>query len=139
VPDKDILINVWNEKLLKQTLAEGYEVIYSPEERLYVTPGYGTKVGDYGYMDSDSVYVSPEFNPDRMSSVSGLKVCVWSNKLETAKDEELERYLVRPRAVLAERAWSGATNGDASVFFERVRAVGNAPGTKAIAALDQAR
>lgn len=129
-PDKDIIINVWNKPRTKPILNDGYNVIITPEEgtgSLYISPGFnGKKAGDYGYFDSKYNYETwkPEIENNQ---IKGYKICMWSDRCETKKDEWFDQFSEKPKAVFAEKVWGTKDSETVTDFFERMNRIGLAP------------
>lgn len=123
-PDKDIIVNVWNSPRQEAILTDGYEVIITPEEMLYVSPGLINDEG-YGVVDTRKVY--EDWVPDSHPNIRGFKICIWSDNAEDKSDEWFERHGRKPKAVLAERLWGGPRSENVKQFFKRVQKVGAAP------------
>ena len=127
-PSPDILINVWNEPRQEAILAEGYDTILSQgsgEGALYVTPGYGKELGDYGFFDARFIY--EEWEPLDHPQVRGYKMCIWADGEERRSDEWFDRYADWPKAVLADRLWGGPRAAGFEQFQSRVARAGPAP------------
>jgi len=127
-PAGDILVNVWNQPRQDAILAEGYDAILSQgsgEGALYVTPGYGKELGDYGFFDSRFIY--EDWEPLVHPQVRGYKMCIWADGEERRRDEWFDRYADWPKAVLADRLWGGPRAASFEEFTSRVARVGPAP------------
>jgi N-acetyl-beta-hexosaminidase len=124
-PDKDIVVNSWTaspDKFLKN----GWKVICTPEEELYVAPGTGgTEPGKYGYFDSKRIYEDWKMPSD--PNLIGFKVCRWSDNAEERSDAWFDHWAQRPVQVLAERTWGGPRSATANDFYERADAIGYPP------------
>ncbi|MFE3379953.1 family 20 glycosylhydrolase [Streptomyces anulatus] len=121
-PDKNIVIDTWVSDDPSALANQGYRVVATPEQRLYVSPGFGRKRGDYGYVDVRSVYEDYTFPmPD---NVSGYKVARWSDKAEEQSPEWFDFFARRPLQVLAERTWGGPRSATVWEFFARADAIG---------------
>lgn len=105
-PDKDIVINVWNPEVQTAIMAQGYDVILSPEDTLYITPAEDRdRSDDYGLVDLEKVHERYPF--DRSANVLGYALSVWSDGAERHTDGYFLGRAEEPMAVLAERLWSG--------------------------------
>ncbi|MFE3450767.1 family 20 glycosylhydrolase [Nonomuraea sp. NPDC059194] len=126
-PDKDIVIDTWVNADPSELARQGYQVVATPESLLYVSPGFGQRPGQYGYVDVRKVYEDYAFpGPD---GVRGYKVARWSDKAEEQSPEWFDFYARRPLQVLAERTWGGPGSGSVWEFFARADAVGSPPGS----------
>jgi hexosaminidase len=127
-PDKDIVINVWTASPDK-FLAQGWKVIYSPEdgpEALYVSPGDGgTRLGQYGFLDSQRIY--ERWRMPANPNLLGFQLCRWSDKVEDRSDVWLDGWAQRPLQVLAERTWGSPRAATVQEFYNRVDAIGLPP------------
>lgn len=100
-PDDDILINVWVEKGdATHFLNAGYQVINSPEDTHYVTPGIG--------LLPNPNYLYDQWKPNPHPNMLGYKLCVWADQAEYQTDAFFEAHMSLPRAILAERTWNAA-------------------------------
>lgn len=128
-PDKDIVINVWNKPRESDILKDKYNVILTTETgigALYITPGSkGEKPGDYGYFDSKHIYEIWE--PVIHEQIQGYKVCLWTDQVETKKDEWFDQFADKPKAVFAEKVWGTKDSETVTHFFERMDKIGLAP------------
>ena len=127
-PDKDILITVWNKPREDEIIADGYEVIITTEEgegALYVTPGHGRKLGDYGFFDVKYNY--EKWQPRLHPHVKGFQVCIWADRVEDKEDEWFDQWAGLPKVVLAERTWGGPRSDNVEEFIKRVERIGRAP------------
>ncbi|MEJ1240988.1 beta-N-acetylhexosaminidase [Chryseolinea sp. T2] len=121
IPDKDVVINIWNAESMEATLKDGYKsvvTIESGEGALYITPGYGKKLGDYAYFDSKANY--EKWQPSRHENVLGFKICIWADQAERMPSEWFDGYADFPKAILAERIWSRAASPTVDQFKLRV-------------------
>ncbi|MDI3424171.1 family 20 glycosylhydrolase [Streptomyces luteolus] len=135
-PDKNIVIDTWVSDDPSALAEQGYRVVATPEQRLYVSPGFGRKPGDYGYVDVQSLYEDYTFPmPD---NVSGYKVARWSDKAEEQSPEWFDFFARRPLQVLAERSWGGPRSATVWEFFARADAIGG-PSPHEPTALPKAR
>jgi hypothetical protein len=101
-PDRDITINVWVAAANPTIFLDGgYQVINSPENLLYLTPGLD--------LFPDCTYIYKEWSPSSHPNMLGYKLCVWADKCESGSDEYFESLLRQPRAILAERIWNPDT------------------------------
>ncbi len=123
-PSKDIIVNVWNKSTEKLLLDDGYKVIVTPEEQLYVTPGLVDTSG-YGLVDCREVY--EQWEPLIHPNILGYKVCVWADKAEMHTDQWFEGHAFEPKVVVAEKIWAGAQKKDLESFLWLVNRIGDAP------------
>ena len=122
-PDTNIVVNVWNSPRLQAIIDDGYKVIITPEEELYVSPGLVDADG-YGVVDCQKVY--EDWEPMMHQNILGYKVCVWSDRAESESDEWFEAKSFDAKVVLAEKMWSGSKSDSLIQFLERVKLVGEA-------------
>lgn len=122
-PDTNIVVNVWNSPRLQAIIDDGYKVIITPEEELYVSPGLADAEG-YGVVDCQKVY--EDWEPMMHQNILGYKVCVWSDRAEFESDEWFEAKSFDAKVVLAEKMWSGSKSDSLIQFLERVKLVGEA-------------
>jgi hypothetical protein len=124
-PDKDIVINSWTASP-NWFLTNGWKVICTPEEELYVAPGTGgTEPGKYGYFDSRRIY--EKWKMPSNPNLIGFKVCRWSDGAEDRSDVWFDHWAERPVQVLAERIWGGPRSATVDDFYRRVDAIGYPP------------
>jgi hexosaminidase len=126
-PNKDVVINIWNAPTMDAVLQSGYKSIITLEEGeggFYVTPGYGKKVGDYGFFNAKANYET--WKPSQHSNVLGFKLCIWADNAEHMPASWYDSYADLPKAVLAERIWSRAGSATIEKFQVRVNKAGKA-------------
>jgi hypothetical protein len=126
-PDKTIKVEAWTtaaetgqDHSAAKYLSLGYEVVASPSDTLYVTPGFPL------LPDPQSLY--EQWQPIVNPHLDGYLISVWSNSRETAPDAYFDAYLRRPREVLADRLWGGPREGTYADFIARADAIGTPPG-----------
>ncbi len=125
-PDKDIVIETWNTPRLKDILADGYKVIISPEDKLYVVPGIENFDGsNYGVVDSAGIYEN--FPMEKGPNVLGYGVDLWTDAAEGRTDAFLLGKVYEPMAVLSERMWSDKKSPDLATFLARLNKTSVAP------------
>ena len=125
-PDKNILIYAWNAPREQAILDSGYEMIISPEDKLYVVPGIENfDGGGYGVVDTDKVYNQMEFRSGK--GVAGYMVALWNDAAENRTDSFLIGKAYEPVAVVAERLWSGKGSTSLDAFLARLNGAGLAP------------
>jgi hexosaminidase len=131
-PDKDIVINVWNQSRKEQILEDGYQVIISPEVgegALYISPGFnGTNPGDYGYFDNKYNY--EQWNPALNSQIQGYKICMWSDRVEDKPDSWFDQFAERPKAIFAEKTWGTKSASKIEDFIIILETIGLSPAVK---------
>ena len=107
-------------------LTNGWKVICTPEEELYVAPGLGGTLPDsYGHFDAQRIY--EQWNMPSHANLVGFKVCRWCDSAENRSDAWFDQWAQRPLQVLAERTWGGPRSRTVNEFYERVDAVGCPP------------
>ncbi|MFE7706340.1 family 20 glycosylhydrolase [Streptomyces sp. NPDC057486] len=130
-PDKNIVIDTWVSDDPSALADEGYRVVATPEQRLYVSPGFGRKPGAYGYVDVRAVYEDYAFpTPD---NVNGYKVARWSDMAEEQNPEWFDFFAQRPLQILAERTWGGPRSATVWEFFSRADIIGGPSPTEPVA------
>ncbi|MFE3762524.1 discoidin domain-containing protein [Streptomyces sp. NPDC059104] len=137
--DRDLTVNSWNNGWYgpKQAIADGYDVINSNDQMLYVVP-YADYYHGYGF-DGREVFESWEPNvfPGGQSlerqdpRLLGAMPAVWNDLVRTPYTEiEVHGLIEKSMAALAQKMWSGTKAGsDYRSFLKTVRAVGQGPGT----------
>lgn len=134
-PNKDVVINIWNAPTMEVILQSGYKSIITLEEGeggFYITPGYGKKVGDYGFFNAKANYET--WQPSKHGNVLGFKLSIWADNAEHMPSAWYDGYADLPKAILAERIWSKAGSPTVEQFQIRV-----AKAEKASALFDAAR
>ncbi|MFD7160567.1 family 20 glycosylhydrolase [Kribbella sp. NPDC059898] len=126
-PDKNIIVDSWVSSDPSALAAQGYRVVATPENLLYVSAGFGQRLGQYGYVDVRKVYEDYSFPAP--GGVLGYRVSRWSDKAEEQSPEWFDFYAKRPLQVLAERTWGGPRSNSVWEFFARADAIGGPPGT----------
>jgi len=125
-PSKDILIYAWNSPRLQDILDNGYKVIVTPEDKLYVVPGIENfDGGGYGVVDTDHVYTQMPF--ERAPNIEGYMVALWTDAAEHRTDTYLLARAHEPMAVVAERTWGGAGSESLDAFLARLNKASAAP------------
>ncbi len=124
-PNKDIIIDSWVNNDPSGLAAQGYRVVGTPEQVLYVSAGFGQKPGDYGYVDLQKVYETYPF--DHPAGVIGYRVSRWSDQAETQSPQWLDFFARRPLQILAERLWGGPRSSSVWQFLGRADAIGDPP------------
>jgi len=101
-PDKNILVNAWVEAGDSHIFLDaGYPVVHTAEDSLYLTPGFD--------LFPKEEYLYNEWVLSEHPNSLGYKICVWADDTEEHPDDFFEKDFHRPRAILAERTWRGAT------------------------------
>jgi hypothetical protein len=126
-PDKNIKIEAWTtgaetgaDHSAQKYLADGYEVVASPSDTHYVTPGFP--------LLPDPKFLYEQWEPLEHPRLAGYQISVWSDNALTRPDSYFDAYLRRPREVLADRLWGGRRQGGVADFFDRADAIGTPPG-----------
>ncbi|AIO67524.1 family 20 glycosylhydrolase [Burkholderia oklahomensis] len=102
-----------------------YDTVGSQERSLYVSPGYGTSLGIYGYFDASNVYENYNFTV--APHIRGYKISRWSDSAETQSVEWIDYYAVSARQVIADRTWGGGKAANYSVFSSNAVSIGAPP------------
>jgi hexosaminidase len=124
-PNKDIVIDSWVNNDPASLVALGYRVVGTPENTLYVSAGFGQKIGDYGYVDIKNVYENFAFVHSDL--VLGYRISRWSDQAEQQSPEWFDFFARRPLQVLAERLWGGPRLSSVWQFLGRADAIGDPP------------
>jgi len=127
-PDKTIKVEAWTtaatgggeDHSAQRYLDQGYEVVASPSDTLYVTPG--------SVLLPDSRFLYEEWAPLEHPRLSGYQISVWADNAITQPDSAFDTYLRRPREAMADRVWGGPRRGTVADFFARADAIGVPPG-----------
>ncbi|WP_433181442.1 family 20 glycosylhydrolase [Actinoallomurus sp. CA-150999] len=119
--NKDIQVNEWLSSPVARAQA-GYQVIGSQDGHLYVSPGFSTSPGGYGYADPRHIY--GEYDFVAAPGIHGYKISRWSDKAEQNPPEWFDFFARRPIAALADRAWGAPRDGDFKAFLDRYDQVG---------------
>jgi hexosaminidase len=116
-PDGDIGMDVWAEAANPSPFLDaGYQVVNSPEDLLYLTPGIN--------LFPDCSRLFNEWEPVTHPNMLGYKLCVWADQCEHGSDEYFESLLCQPRVILAERTWNPRKpSGSLEKFLAAARAV----------------
>ena len=125
-PDKNIKVEAWTtsaetgeDHSASHYLDLGYDVVASPSDTLYVTPGFSL------FPDAKSLY--EQWEPLVHPHLDGYQISVWSDDRQTVHDSYFDAYLRRPREVVADRLWGGPRQGTVADFFARADAIGTPP------------
>ncbi|WP_419997239.1 family 20 glycosylhydrolase [Streptomyces boninensis] len=122
-PDKRIVVNEWlapPEERAKQ----GYPTIGTQDGKLYVSPGFGAKPGDYGFFDIRTTYRDYAFTA--APGILGYRVSRWSDRTQTLPLTWVDYFARRPLAVVADRTWATPAGSDVRPFLDRYDQVGDA-------------
>ncbi|NDZ78625.1 family 20 glycosylhydrolase [Streptomyces sp. SID10853] len=130
-PDRTIVLDDYIDSDPAPLVAKGYTVVATPEPVLYVSPGFGQKPGEYGYVDIRDTYENYAFPTPATGGgrVLGYKVARWSDSAETQSTAFFDHFARRPLQVLATRTWGSPRAASAWAFLGRVDAVGGPPGS----------
>nr|WP_052478505.1 family 20 glycosylhydrolase [Kibdelosporangium sp. MJ126-NF4]CEL18627.1 Beta-hexosaminidase [Kibdelosporangium sp. MJ126-NF4]CTQ98112.1 Beta-hexosaminidase (EC 3.2.1.52) [Kibdelosporangium sp. MJ126-NF4] len=123
-PSRDIMIDVWLGGP-EGKAAQGYPVTGTEDGKLYVTPGFGTAPGQYGFMPAEDVYQNYPFTVH--PNIHGYKVSRWSDHAEQRPVYWMDFFAQRALQVLAQRTWGGPKPDKAADFYRRVDALGEPP------------
>jgi hexosaminidase len=126
-PDKNIKVEAWTtgaetnaDHSAQKYIEQGYDVVASPSDTLYVTPGFP--------LLPDPKFLYEQWQPLQNPHLDGYQISVWSDNADTRPDSYFDAYLRRPREVLADRLWGGPRHGTVADFFKRADAIGTPPG-----------
>ncbi|ASO21189.1 hexosaminidase [Actinoalloteichus hoggarensis] len=120
-PSRDVIVDEWL-NAPDGRVAQGYPTIGTEEADLYVSPGFGTRPGQYAYFDPREVY-HYEFKND--PGFLGYKLSRWADRAHEESESWFDFYARRPLATLADRTW-GAPGDDVVSFLDRYDQVGDA-------------
>jgi len=125
-PNTDIVIEAWNSPRLQGILADGYKVLISPEDKLYVVPGIANFDGSgYGVVDTKAVYEN--WPLEKGDQVLGYATALWADAAETRTDQFMLGHAYEPMAVMAERQWSDKGSATFLQFLTRLNRTSAAP------------
>ncbi|GIL27206.1 family 20 glycosylhydrolase [Actinocatenispora comari] len=127
VPNHDVIVDEWLSEPTGRAAA-GYRTIGTRESTLYVSPGFGTRPGQYGYVDPRSVYRDYPFTA--ADDILGYQISRWSDHAESQPVSWFDFWARRPLAVVADRTWAAPTGGDVRAFLDRYDRVGDADVTR---------
>jgi hypothetical protein len=122
-PDKNIKVESWTSGP-GHYLDLGYDVIASPGDLLYVTPG--APPGGALLPDDQKLYT--EWTPIDNARLTGYMISRWSDNAETQPDAYFDWFAHRPQQVFADRAWGGPRQGTHFDFEDRIDKIGPPPG-----------
>jgi Glycosyl hydrolase family 20, catalytic domain/Glycosyl hydrolase family 20, domain 2/NPCBM-associated, NEW3 domain of alpha-galactosidase len=123
-PDRTIKVETWTSPATGQNedfgpqryLNLGYDVVASPGDILYVTPG--------SRLLPDSRFIYEEWVPLEDPRLWGYQISVWADNAITQTDSAFDAYLRRPREAMADRVWGGPRRGTVADLFARADAIG---------------
>lgn len=124
-PDKDIIIDVWNQPEEQTIIDAGYRTLLSPENLLYVSPGLEGGPDNYGIVDLEKVH--ERWQPRTSDGVLGYSVAIWADKAEKHTDQWFFGKAYEPSSVVAEKLWSGQGTDSAWEMLARLNRVGLPP------------
>jgi len=97
----------------------GYEVVASPSDKLYVTPGLR--------LLPNPKFLYEEWEPLEHPRLHGYLISVWADGAITQPDSSFDTHLRRPREAMADRVWGGPRRGTVADLFARANTVGSPP------------
>ena len=98
----------------------GYEVVASPSDKLYVTPGL--------QLLPDPRFLFEEWEPLEHPRLDGDMISVGADGAIDQPDSSFDIHLRRPREAMADRVWGGPRRGTVADLFARADAIGSPPG-----------
>jgi hypothetical protein len=127
-PDKTIKVEAWTTAAtgsgeansVQHYLGLGYDVVASPSDILYVTPG--------SRLLPNPKFLYEEWEPLEHPRLDGYQISVWADDAITQPDSSFDTHLLRPREAMADRVWGGPRRGTVADLFARADAVGSPPG-----------
>jgi hexosaminidase len=108
--------------------AAGYKVIGNDFTSLYVVPGLGQHLGQFGYIDPKNLYEA--FSFVHAPNVLGYKLARWSDLTETQPIGWVDFFARRPQQVLADRLWGGPRVSSVWQLVARADAIGGPPASQ---------
>lgn len=127
--NKDIRILEWLSSPLARAQS-GYQTVGSQDGHLYVSPGFSTSPGGYGYADPRHIYGEYDFVTH--PNIRAYQISRWSDKAEQQSPEWFDYFARRPIAALADRTWGAPRDGDFKAFLDRYDTVGAYEGLSAL-------
>ena len=126
-PDRSIKVEAWTteatgpgqEHSAQHYLDLGYEVVASPSDTLYVTPGLR--------LLPNPKYIYEVWEPLEHPRFHGYLISVWADDAITQPDSSFDTHLRRPREAMADRVWGGPRRGTVADLFARADAIGTPP------------
>lgn len=122
-PDQRVVVNEWLSSP-EGRAAEGYPTVGVQDGPLYVSPGLGTKPGDYGFFDVRTTYRDYPFTA--RPGISGYRMARWSDRTQTERVGWVDHFARRPLAVVADRTWATPAGSPVQPFLDRYDQVGDA-------------
>ncbi|MEV6527947.1 family 20 glycosylhydrolase [Longispora sp. NPDC051575] len=123
-PAKNIILNEW---LSLAHANAGYKTVGTLDGPFYVSPGFGTSPGQYGYSDPRDVY---NFSYSTNPNVLGFKISRWNDRAQTKAVDWLDYFARRPLQAVADRTWGGPKAATFATFLDNVDRIGGAePGS----------
>lgn len=98
----------------------GYDVVASPSDKLYVTPGL--------VLLPNPRFLYEEWEPLQHPRLDGYLISVWADQAIDQPDSAFDTHLRRPREAMADRVWGGPRRGTVADLFARADAIGSPPG-----------
>ncbi|MET4754963.1 hypothetical protein V5J35_000155 [Endozoicomonas sp. NE40] len=119
--DNDIRIDAWIGNALDYYTEKGYNTTLTGTPYLYLTPGFPNTMPNPPKIYTLEGSASPD--------MTGVKLSLWADTAYKWPDQQLEKLMVTPRTVTAERNWFGAHEDDSTFdeFLERMDTIGGAP------------
>lgn len=110
LPDRDIIVEVWNQEMEAQIKKDGFDIILTPEDTMYVTPWEDiNRNSNYGLFDLEKVY--ERYPHDTSPQVLGYALAIWADRAERHTDHYFLSRAEEPMLVMAERLWTGPARG----------------------------
>lgn len=127
-PDKNITVETWTSPATGESqdygpqhyLDKGYDVVASPGDRLYITPGSNLLPDPKGLYE--------QWTPQEDPHLRGYQISVWADNATSQTDSAFDSYLQRSREAFADRVWGGPRRGTVADLFARADAIGTPPG-----------
>ncbi len=127
-PDTNIKVETWTSPATGQNedfgpqryLDKGYEVVASPGDILYVTPG--------SRLLPDPRFIYEDWTPQEDPHLWGYQISVWADNAINQTESAFDAYLRRPREAFADRVWGGPRRGTVADLFARADAIGTPAG-----------
>ncbi|WP_081709904.1 family 20 glycosylhydrolase [Arthrobacter sp. 35W] len=126
MPNKNITIVQWLTDPADRA-AQGYTTIGSQDGPLYVSAGFGSTPGSYGFVNVNTTYDDYAFTSG--PNIDGLNLSRWMDRSYHLSLDFVDYIGRRPLAVVAERTWAGAPTTSADMLDRYVQ-VGDSPMTR---------